>query len=256
MDNRASAILLLGFIIGMIFAAIAKADDSLIGLCSKTWDCGKTIEQFKERGIARFGYLAPPTFGEDCKCARRIYSLPMSKIVRIHLSNGPCLRNQRCEPREVFAGETIKSADRKIRRRDPDLMLRYYKWVIKSAVMLHGVNNLTCYVSPTLESDFSPRARRILLDETKDMFPQCQLVDNPLKGPCLDGYICERHGPNPRLKPPCIADLDGSEVNAEERSAYHARTNSCILSLNWKPSFNCLEKTFISPRKRDCGAVH
>lgn len=239
----------------MILAAIAKADDSLIGICHKTWDCNKTIEQFKERGVARFGYLAPPTFGEDCKCVRHILSLPMPKVIRIHLSNGPCLRNQRCEPREVFAGETIKSADRKIRRRDPDLMLRYYKWAIKASVMLHGVNNLTCYVSPTLESDFSPRARRILLDETRDMFRQCQLVDNPLNGPCLPGYICERHGPEPKLKAPCIADLDGSIVNDLERRAYYAATRACLISYDWKPSFNCTEKTFVYPRKRDCRAV-
>ncbi len=48
-----------------------------------------------------------------------------------------------------------------------------------------------------------------MLDETAKAFPQFPLVDNPVGIPCLPGYICEKHGVNPKVFPPCFVDTDG-----------------------------------------------
>jgi len=228
---------------------------SYLGMCQKTWPCERSLSAFDGMDTIRTGWLEH-TFANDCQCADRLLSDPRPKEIRVHISNGPCLRNRRCGPYEVFSGETIASANRKVKRRNKKLIGKYVA-VAKNLAdrVAQSKGGLTCYVSPMLESDLDEEARTILHDITRGVLPGCSLVDNPHRRPCLPNTICEGHGATPRVKRPCIADMDGAPAESEDELKFLRVTRQCDLSFIWGLGLNCntaLGQKFIDPRKRDC----
>ena len=243
--------------LGLITTCSSSSADSLslIGLCNPTWNCKATLQAFRGQKEIRVGWLEN-SFGTECRCANRLLKSSKPKVIRVHLANGPCLRNKRCGKHEVFAGETIKSAQAKIKNKNKRLLKRFKKVARAFAAKIaESRGELTCYVSPVLESDFDGRTRKLLRAVTARYLPNCSLVDNPLRGTCLRGDICERHGPTPNLSSPCIADLDGVSADEVSVSKFVRSTKACDMSFIWTPAMNCNQphsRAFVDPKKRNC----
>lgn len=229
---------------------------SYLGICNPTWQCGRSIKALEGQDTIRTGWIEG-TFGNSCDCADRLLQDPRPKEVRVHLANGPCMRNRRCGRHEVFYGYTIASSNRAIKRGDRRLAKRFERVAVRTRERIgRSRGPLTCYVSPVLESDNDAEARKILHRLAGAYLPGCTLVDNPLRGKCIRGTVCERHGPDPGLSRPCIADLDGAWGKDVSISAFVRNTRRCDMSLLWTPELNCNDSrghTFIDPRKRNCG---
>jgi hypothetical protein len=244
---------MLRVILAVLFPSIVFAQDlgpSYLGLCSKNWSCKRTLSVFEGREVAATGWLIA-TFGDSCPCAKEFLSLPQPKIARIHIANCTCFpeRGRRCGKNEPFRGESIRSADRKLKARNGTLLKRFRRNLSLTRSQLEGVDlsSTSVYLSPCLESMFSGEARRVMLDETAKAFPEFPLVDNPVGAQCLPGYICEKHGVNPSVKPPCFVDTDGDNYIAIPP----VRRRDCIAQFYWAPWMNLISGSkFVDPLKR------
>lgn len=237
----------------LLTTAIAHADGiSLLGMCHKDFDCKQIRSIWNGISTIKTGWLET-TFGIDCPCITKLLKSTKPKIVRVHLLNGPCLRNKRCGRYEPFWKMTIASANRKVKKGDR----RFYK---KFSVVLDRVKKrlasatgqLTCYISPCLECNLYAGTRRILFDLVRVTLPDCVLVDSPISGPCLSGTVCERHGIDPHVVKPCIVDMDGSSGLNADTKKYLSAYRRCDVRYYWEPWMNCASHNFIDPRQRKC----
>jgi hypothetical protein len=240
-------------IVLLAFMASAQAQGtSYIGLCSKSWPCDKTLATWQGKPIT-VGWLED-SFGVQCECANTILQQPKHKTIRVHLANGPCLRNKRCERHDVFYGYTIASANRaakipnsRLRKRLDVLATRLKQRIEQSK------GSLTCYVSPCLECDLNGLARKALISAVSANLPGCIIVDNPLRSSCLRRTVCERHGFNPSLQNPCIADLDGTEANSVvDLMRFYNNTKQCDVRFYWTAWMNCNSGSWKTPTSRNC----
>lgn len=238
-----------------LYVANAEAGLSYLGLCAKGWNCKATIESFDSQSTITTGWLEN-TFAKGCKCGERILNQHKPINLRVHFTNSPCLRNRRCGSYEVFAGETVASADRKVRKRNRRIMTKYRRVVMRFKKRLDNAKGqVACYVSPCLECDLSTKARRVLHSFTARLLPRCVLVDSVYRKRCMAGVICEKHGDMPRFKPgqQCIADLDGVDGRKVNMPVYMSYTKQCFMRYYWDLRYNCIRSSnFVDPRKRDC----
>lgn len=239
------------WIASLFWISNALAAPSLLGLCHKDFNCNGVKSLYSGQATIITGWLEN-TFNQQCKCADELLKDPRPKIVRVHIANGPCLRNKRCGRYEIFAGETIASANRAFNKGQGLSVTKFKKVVNATAKRLSGVNNLTCYVSPCLECDLNERARRFMASIVSTAMPTCNLVDSPYRRSCLPGTICERHGVSPSFTKPCIADLDGVDGTTVDLKTWVARYKHCDISYYWEPWMNCIKGMFVDPRSRNC----
>lgn len=228
---------------------------SAIGLCHPRWPCLQSLTVFEGLPVKRLGFLAPPTFGKSCPCYREFLRLPGPKFVRVHIANGTCFpeRSRRCGRGEVFEGESIASADRKLRRKRPDLLRRYRRNAVRLRRLLTPDPLTIERLALCLECPVSDRARRALLVVAREVFPEGVFVDSVLTQRCLPGTLCEKHGSHPRLSPPCIADLDGVDAREVDIGKFRARTAQCEASYIWLRELNLLSDIpgpFVPPPQR------
>jgi hypothetical protein len=236
--------------------SVARAETGLsyLGLCSPSWSCENSMAAFDGLKVIRTGWLEG-TFADTCHCARRLLRDPRPKEVRVHISNGACVRNARCGAYEPFAGESIQSLQEKILARDPVILGRFGEAAFRLRKRLaKSRGGLTCYASPVLESDLNDAARKILHSITVAILPNCVPVDSVVGGACLPGTVCEKHGEVKRLASPCIADMDGNGVFELSPGAFFRNSRRCDLQLVWDFPLNCNQPggEFVSPRERDC----
>lgn len=240
-------------IVLLAFIASAQAQGtSYIGLCSKSWPCEKTLATWQKTPII-VGWLED-SFGVVCECANKILRQDKSKTIRVHLANGPCLRNRRCERHDVFYGYTITSANRAAQipnsrlRKRLDVLANRLKQRIEQSK-----GPLTCYVSPCLECDLHVPARKALINSVSATLPSCVIVDNPLKAACIRGTVCERHGIAPSLERSCIADMDGTEAKSVlDLRSFYSKTKQCDVRFYWTAWMNCNSGSWKTPTSRNC----
>lgn len=244
------AVVLIGLL--AVFQAFrCEAAPSLLGICHKDWNCSATQAMYRGAPSVHLSWLTN-TFGTECQCVKKLLNDPRPKVVRVHLSNSPCMRNRRCGRYEAFYGHTKASASRAILRGDPKLLGYFDAQLNNLAVMFSRSTNLTCYVSPCLECDLNESARRVLLHRVSVALPQCTPVDNPHGQRCAKGYVCESHGENPVVSKPCIVDLDGKDGRTVDLKKWVDQYRTCDLAYYWEPWMNCIRGKFIDPRRRDC----
>lgn len=236
---------------------------SYIGLCNRTWDCDNVMRTWDGKPIIT-GWLEE-SFGARCECGKRILRSNKEKILRIHLINSPCMRNNRCEPSDVLYKQSAASASRKMLKPRSDVRRKFQRAVERFKRRIAASKGpLTCYVSPCLECDLYGPARKAMLDIVSVAVPACVLVDNPLKGSCIKGTVCERHGSNPGLSSPCIADLDGEELSKPvDIRRFYRNTRQCDLRFYWSSWMNCngvkdtsrnMSPSFTPPSERRCSS--
>ena len=226
---------------------------SALGLCSPHFDCTSFISAFEEASVIRTGWI-DNSFSDSCSCGIRLLHHHAPKIVRIHIANSPCLRNQRCGVYEIFYGEDPLSADQKIKSREQQLLSRFRRrWaVVKSQIA--GAVNARLLISNCLECDLSEESRAVLIEEARAFFPDLEFVDNPMpySGPCLPRTICEYHSSPPPQSGPYIVDLDGTDFYSIDPVRLSQEHSAALMVLMWTPSFNGAPagQPFIDPRER------
>ena len=239
------------FLIANSFIANAHAIPSFLGLCHPEWNCSQTIKTLSG-DVIKTGWLEN-TFGNRCKCADRILQEPRDKILRVHLVNSPCMRNNRCGRYELLYKETASSASKKIIRGNRPILKKFRRIVLRLKRRIERANgSVKLYVSPCLECDLYGRARRVLLGIVSTQLPDAILVDNPYRKRCIRGVVCEKHGINPKLSAPCIVDLDGIDGGVVDIKSWLQRYSHCELQYYWNYEMNCIRGSFIDPRKRQC----
>ena len=241
------------FLLALLLPSVvyAQIGSSYLAMCHPKWPCKESLVALRKPLVT--GWLEE-TFGRRCLCADRLLNRPGPKIVRVHLLNSPCLRNQRCGRYEAFHGMSIAKANRLVAKQDAKLMAKIDAIMQRASRRLAKARQpLTCYVSTCLECDLKYGQRRILAKMAAAYFPKCTLVDNPVRGRCLSGFVCEKHGPKPNLKIPCIADLDGIAAESINVKDYLERTRHCEVRYLWTHAYNCIAGSkFVDPRRRDC----
>jgi len=235
----------------LLSLASAHAAPSLLGICHKDFNCDGVNKLYSGQDKLVISYLEN-TFGNDCKCLKRLLNDPRAKVIRVHLIQSPCMRNKRCGRYEALWGYTAASANRAVKNPKSRLRTRFQQAVDNFNRRIAGVSNLTCYVSPCLECDLNANSRRILTNVVSAALPVCNVVDNPYRQRCLPGYTCEQHGVNPALSAPCIIDLDGIDGATIDLKKWVAKYKHCDLSFYWEPWMNCIRGKFVDPRSRNC----
>lgn len=235
----------------LLYSRVSLAQGvSFLGMCNKSWNCEATAALWDKKIVT--GWLEN-TFGEQCDCADKLLQDPRSKVVRVHIINSPCMRNNRCRRYEVLYGETAASASRKILRKDKRFFKKFDAVLERAALRIESAKGrLRCYISPCLECDLYENARRVLLLRVSARMPYCRVVDNPNSGSCIRGAVCERHGDSPSTIDPCIVDLDGTDGSRIDANKWVARYRHCAVSYYWEPWMNCITGRFVDPRKRVC----
>jgi hypothetical protein len=230
------------FAAAILIVGTASAENvglSYLGICNRTWPCEASLKAYDKLPVIRTGWLEQ-SFGVACPCADKLLRDKRPKEVRIHLANGPCMRNRRCGRGEVFHGFTIAKANRDLKRADSTIAQRVERIAQRVKERLEQSRGaLTCYVSPVLEGDINEDSRKALHRIAGAYLPNCTLVDSPHRRPCLPNTVCEAHGENPTLKRPCIADLDGVSAYDTHLPTYLRQTAKCDLSYLWAHGFNC-----------------
>jgi hypothetical protein len=230
---------------------------SLIGMCSKNFECGRIEEVLRSTPPWQpvvFGYLAE-TFGRKCKCLDRLLDLPHKKIIRVHIANGTCFpeRGRRCNRLDVFSGLSQREAETLLNRNNRRLMRRFRMAVHRVHERLSGRQDAIIYWSSTLESPFRKRARKRLLEALRGIVGDENLVDSVLKQRCLSNTVCERHGDRFSFEEGqrCIVDTDGIPMSSINQSSFLRGSIDCELAFYWTNGFNLLEgNRFTDPLKR------
>lgn len=237
----------------MFLATKADAQGmSYLGLCSSSWDCRATMETWRGARSITTGWLES-TFNSSCECGDKILADKRPKNIRIHLMNGPCLRNGRCGRYEPLAGYNVTKANRDIWRWSGRVVRRFEAILSRVKNRLETAKGrVACYVSPCLECDLNEAARRVLLHRVSSVLPNCLVVDNPNSRACIRGAVCERHGAHPKLTTPCIADMDGTDGRSLNGKKWLEQYKHCAIAYYWEPWMNCIRGDFTDPRQRVC----
>lgn len=252
---------LLGSLLGLCVTLAAHAQvrcASYLGACSQRFPCDAALAALSGLDKPCMGWLHT-TFGTRCECPRRFLTLAHNKVARVHVINGSCFpeRGRRCAKDEVFANESIPSADKKLRTKNPAILRKYRRKLQELRRVLSVASEGTdVYISPCLECPVGDRARRVLVDETRKVFPSFPIVDSVLTQRCLRGTVCEKHGSRANPPAPCIVDTDGESYLDMNMPAWFERTRQCEQQHLWTLRFNmlCPEYTsFVPPLRRTCG---
>lgn len=245
----------------ILFAGTASAENvgmSYLGICNPTWPCESSLNAFRYTPTIRTGWLEQ-TFGRACPCADKLLQDKRPKEIRVHIANGPCMRNRRCSRGEVFHGFTVASANRDLKRPDSTIAKRFEKIVQRLKDRLEKARGaLVCYVSPVLEADIGEEQRKALHRIAGAYLPACTLVDSPHKRPCLPDTVCETHGAGAPARTPCIADLDGVSAYDTHLPTYLRKAAKCDIAYLWAHGFNCNEQgaSFSGPpSRRNCAGA-
>lgn len=254
----------------LLIGTTVHADNAvgLYAIQSEKWPTKRVHETlFRDVPELRVSFLYH-TFGTSYDGLKRLFADPRLKAFEVHLINEVCIRNRRCGPYEFGHGYDVNSYERAWKGNDAKMRVKFLQYV-KSLQDFLASNRTAarCYLSPGLESNLSPQAGKKLLDFAKGVFPDCEIVWNPVQKTTVPGYITEWHGSDPGLKPPCISNLDGEDIDFRERRSfaanklpvsevprYLAKYKACELTNLWISEFNLIQEGgFIDPRARTVG---
>jgi hypothetical protein len=234
------------------------------------------IESISGKGNFKYSWLYN-TFnnsGSDgLQCVRKLNSLPNTIFMEVHLINEVCQRNNNCGPYELLHEVSLKDLRKGLKTKNSILITKLEAYIKKSSEEILPTLNerIACTISPSLESNLDQESAKILLNLTKKYYgSRCKLAWNPVGNnkfgtkPIPD-TIHELHGNQPKLKAPCIANLDGKDITLSSRKSFHKlgaiTTNDakkylknyshCEAAFIWIAEDNCLQAgNFIDPRER------
>lgn len=245
----------LAFLIAVSAFAESNRGSSDLGLCAKHYSYSNFILSFKDSNVIRTGWLDNTFNARGCPNAETLMREVKPLDLRIHILNGPGLRNQRLERHEIHAGHTVASLERAIKRTDPRFMRKFKARLLRlKSLLAKRRGEMSVAISPCLECDFRKPQRLRLLRETAKVFPGYALVDNPLRDSCLTGYLCETHN---RRRKADIYDVDGNSFSVSASLEWAKEKQAARSFYFWMPCKNGRldGQRWIPPTKRTnfCG---
>lgn len=229
---------------------------SYIGMCHEGVRGEDILWAFQGRTTVSIHFLARTFNNTGCPSWEYISKDPRPMIVHLSLFNGPGLRNRRLQRHEVFYGFTIRTAEAAILRRDPKILNQIQSAAVEARTLLSQRENrpTVIRIKPILESNFNKKARRILFRHVRKVFPEAELIDNPLRDSCLTGTLCETHGMNTDGD---ILDLDGLDYDLADKDKWNREGEQKVGMFVWKFCNNGFRKneTWKPPLNREnwCG---
>ena len=256
---------------------IGNVGRGVFSLTSETFDCRGFLKSVKRLPVLHIAVLYN-TFGNDFRCWDRIAQDPRLQTIELNLINEPGHRNGRLGTYEFLYGLGSPSDyDQLLRKKDQRLKRRFVKYVRLARAKIEQLpKNVQCLINPGLESNVSPEAGATLIEWTREQFPNCRTVWNPLtnhsqKRRAVTGAdFVEAHGPLPKVTNPCVTNLDGTDIDFPERATsfehgnyiqsgsplmqyLSTNANKCEVVFLWVPEDNCnYSNSFVDPRKRNC----
>jgi hypothetical protein len=219
---------------------------------SKRWPCGESLKAFNGVGVPRLSFLWN-TFGTDTSCVERFLRRRGPKVLEIHLINEVCQRNNRCGPYEFLSRIGTATYRRQLDRGDSKLYTRIRRLSekVRKVILPFEGKGLHCIISPGLESNLPNKTARKLIDFVRPLFPKCDIAWNPLNGGPIEGTFHEMHGRAPAISPPCIANLDGEDMDIVDVGLFLKMYRGCHSIFLWTDSYNLnTSGRFIDPRGR------
>lgn len=233
---------------------------------------GPWWNSFEGEPVRRVSFLHH-TFGVDLERYRLVVQHPDTTDIEIHLVNDVCTRNDRCGRYELLHDMNPGDVDWALRTQHPTFMGTFRKFLTEARDMYLPLTpeRVRCFVNPLLESNVKADAARVAIAETRRIFgARCKVVwnpndTNPAKGSYGQDYF-EEHGAHPKLGAPCIANLDGKDINLQSRKyvlgnhinwtdvkPYVERYSHCDMVGLWIAEYNGICRgAFVDPRERRC----
>ena len=235
-----------------------------------------SVQNFPELHIA----FLFNTFGNDFTCLNRVIQDPRTKTIMIHLVNEPGHRNKRLGEYEfLYKVKSPSDYDYQLRTQNPTLKWRFDNYVQPVVELVKTFpEHIQCIISPGLESNLSNDASKILINWTRNHFPNCKIAWNPLRNSkisvsMVDADLVESHGKNPQLDAPCTVNTDGTDISFPDRPSFQNSewyiksgpeltsyvkkyASKCDVVFLWVTEDNCLRPgNFIDPRDRRCSVA-
>jgi hypothetical protein len=222
-------------------------------LTAPTFNCNGFIDatsSFKELHIS-FLYN---TFGNDFSCLNRLLTDPRVKSLQVHLINEPGHRNKRLGKYEFLYGVgSVSQWNKKMTSRNSALKVKLTQYVapLQENLAANLRDDIDLYVSPGLESNLGDKAGAVLVEWTRELFPNARVVWNAFRGSRntikpTRADLMEGHGFSPNIKAPCIYNMDGLDVAYPTRPALGQVNHREGGMKNWlqsgSPLFQQMEK--------------
>jgi hypothetical protein len=246
-------------------------------LTSPTFNCRAFIKSVRSLPALHIAVLYN-TFGNDFSCWDRLAQDKRLQTMQLNLINEPGHRNKRLGKYEFLANISSPSQfDSLLKNEDPKLKRKFVRYVALAKRKIEELPpHVQCLINPGLESNVSNEAGRTLIKWTKEQFPNCRTIWNPLTGYTqasrqkTQADFVEGHGILPNLQTPCIVNLDGADIDFPQRKTYMPKgsyiqsgrplmnyistyANKCEIVFLWIVEDNCnFTNRFIDPRKRNC----
>jgi len=252
-------------------------------ITSKRFNCrafSRSISRFDDIHIS-FLYN---TFGNDFSCLAEISQDARLKTLQVHLINEPGHRNGRLGKYEfLYSIENPSKYNELLVNRNENLKVKFLDYVqpLKQFIDDNISNSTEVLISPGLESNLTNSAGKVLVEWTREAFPDRRIVFNPYPARLssrdkTNADLMEDHGLYPKLNAPCVYNIDGADVSFNKRKAlgekYHQESqtkywvqsgaplfqlyehmaNKCEYAFLWTAESNGLKDgSFIDPRARN-----
>ena len=195
-------------------------------LTANNFNCDGFFESTKSLKELHIAFLYN-TFGNDFSCLERLLQDDRLKTLEINLINEPGHRNNRLGKYEFLYGVgSVRKFDSLMRNRDPNLRKKFLQYVtpLKEFILPRLRPQTSLLINPGLESNLSDVGGRVLVQWSRDEFPDSRIVWNPLRASNkrrknTRADFIEGHGLFPKISSPCVYNLDGTDVAYPHRPA-------------------------------------
>lgn len=235
------------------------------------FDCETYLQSIKQMPGYNISWLWN-TFGNERACLERLVNDPKLNAIELHLMNEVCVRNGNCGSYEILSGMSKSRVNELAEREEGWFRQRIVEYSNGAAAYIADIKgrrpDVSCYISPGLESNMTKKAMTNVTEWLRPMFPWCQFVFNPVHdtGERVEGSHIEDHNPYRVLNSPCIFNTDGYSITFPEWGSLYPRNisheqipevlgkfKSCDIIFYWHHSYNCINpRQFIDPRARAC----
>jgi hypothetical protein len=260
---------------------ILNVGRSPLALTAETFECDDFIFSIEDLPTLHIAFLFN-TFGNNFECLARLLADKRMRSLVVHLINEPGHRNNRLGAYEFLSSiSSPEEYDRLLRTQNQQLKNKYIQYVQPMIELTNRLpSSVACIISPGLESNLRDTASRILIEWTRELFPEkCQILWNPLReteivsASQVGANLVEAHGKEPLVAGACTINTDGTDIefigrpnispsgkniqSGSELENYILRWSSvCEIVFLWVVEDNCLRPgSFIDPRKRNCSVA-
>lgn len=199
-------------------------------IASERFQCKKFMRSLNKLDFLHISWVYN-TWGDDYDCLKELMNDERLITLQTHLINEPSHRNKRLEPHEfLYNIESPHVYSQLLVNRDKKLKRRFQKYVepLQNFLYENLQPQTECLISPGLESNTWPDAMRVLVHWTREAFPMCRVVWNPVNMSHTTventrADLLEKHTWFPQFNTKqCTFNNDGSDINFPNRKSIEA----------------------------------